>query len=114
LTDFFSRMKLAAAIYASPCFDQMRHPRRFLVIPALMAMNLLSGSATPLESMPVWLQQAVQISPAMQFVSFSQAVLYRGADISIVWPQIAAMAGISSAFFFVSLKRFRKAIVALQ
>lgn len=86
-------MKLAAAIYASPCFDQMRHPRRFLVIPALMVMNLLSGSATPLESMPVWLQQAVQISPAMQFVSFSQAVLYRGADISIVWPQIAAMGG---------------------
>jgi hypothetical protein len=32
------------------------------------------------------------ISPTPHFVAFSQAVLYRGADLPIVWPLLAAMA----------------------
>lgn len=85
-----------------------------LVMPVLMVMNLLSGSTTPMESMPLWLQNVMQISPAVQFVAFAQAILYRGADVSIVWPQMAAMAAIGAVFFLVSLLRFRKAIVATQ
>jgi len=74
----------------------------------------LSGSTTPMESMPLWLQNVMQISPAVQFVAFAQAILYRGADFSIVWPQMAAMAAIGAVIFVVSLSRFRKAIVATQ
>jgi len=85
-----------------------------LVMPVLMVMNLLSGSTTPMESMPLWLQNVMQISPAVQFVAFAQAILYRGADFSIVWPQMAAMAAIGAVIFVVSLSRFRKAIVATQ
>lgn len=85
-----------------------------LVMPVLMIMNLLSGSTTPLESMPGWLQNVMQLSPAAQFVSFSQAILYRGAGISIVWPQMAAMTGISAIVFVVALMRFRKAIIAAR
>lgn len=85
-----------------------------LVMPVLVIMNLLSGSTTPMESMPVWLQNVMQVSPATHFVSFSQAVLYRGATLAIVWPQLVAMAAISAVFFLVSLVRFRKAIVAIQ
>ncbi len=85
-----------------------------LVMPVLVIMNLLSGSTTPMESMPVWLQNVMQVSPATHFVSFSQAVLYRGATLAIVWLQLVAMAAISAVFFLVSLVRFRKAIVAIQ
>ncbi|RTL87266.1 MAG: ABC transporter permease [Hyphomicrobiales bacterium] len=84
-----------------------------LVIPVLMVMNLLSGSTTPMESMPAWLQGVMQVSPAVQFVSFSQAILYRGADFSIVWPQMAVMTAISAIFVAASLMRFRKAIVSV-
>ena len=49
-----------------------------LVIPVLVILQMLSGSATPMETMPVWLQNAMQIFPTPHFVSFSQAVLYRG------------------------------------
>ena len=39
--------------------------------------------------MPVWLQYLMQvISPTPHFVIFAQDVLYRGADFSIVWPEI--------------------------
>lgn len=85
-----------------------------LSLPVLVIMNLLSGSTTPMESMPVWLQNVMQVSPATHFVSFSQAVLYRGATLAIVWLQLVAMAAISAVFFLVSLVRFRKAIVAIQ
>ncbi|WP_421860076.1 ABC transporter permease [Parvibaculum sp.] len=82
-----------------------------LVMPVLILMQLLSGSSTPIESMPVWLQHTMQVSPSTHFVAFSQAILYRGAGPSIVWPQLAVLAGIGAAFFFIALARFRRAIL---
>jgi ABC-2 type transport system permease protein len=82
-----------------------------LAAPVLLIMQLLSGGATPMESMPVWLQYVMQIiSPTPHFVAFSQAVLYRGADLAIVWTLLAAMAAIGSVYFAFSLKRFRRVI----
>ena len=85
-----------------------------LVIPILVTMNLLSGSRTPLESMPEWLQRVMQVSPSTHFIRFAQAVLYRAADISIVWPQLLAMAVIGTLFFAVALLRFRKSVMTAQ
>ena len=82
-----------------------------LSIPVLLVMMLLSGSTTPLESMPVWLKYVMLvISPTPHFVIFAQDVLYRGADFSIVWPEIVATAAIGSVFFGVALYRFRSVI----
>ena len=82
-----------------------------LAAPILLIMQLLSGGATPMESMPVWLQYVMQIiSPTPHFVAFSQAVLYRGADLTIVWPLLAAMVVIGSAYFAFALLRFRRVI----
>jgi ABC-2 type transport system permease protein len=82
-----------------------------LAIPVLVVMQLLSGGATPMESMPVWLQHVMRIvSPTPHFVAFSQAVLYRGADFSIVWPWLVAMAAIGGVYFFFALYRFRRVI----
>lgn len=82
-----------------------------LSIPVLLVMMLLSGSTTPLESMPVWLQYFMKvISPTPHFVIFAQDVLYRGADLSIVWPEILAMAVIGSVYFGLALYRFRRVI----
>ena len=82
-----------------------------LSIPVLLVMMLLSGSTTPLESMPVWLKYVMLIiSPTPHFVIFAQDVLYRGADASIVWPEIVATAAIGSVFFGIALYRFRRVI----
>ena len=83
-----------------------------LIIPVLVVLNLLSGSTTPMESIPEWLQYAMQVMPTPHFVSFAQAVLYRGAGLDIVWPQLAALAGITTVFFGVSLMRFRTTIAS--
>ena len=64
-----------------------------------------------MESMPVWLQYVMQIiSPTPHFVAFSQAVLYRGADLSIVWPRISATAIIGAVYFAFRVHRFRSVI----
>jgi len=82
-----------------------------LTIPVLLVMMLLSGSTTPMESMPVWLKYIMQvISPTPHFVVFAQDVLYRGADFPIVWSEILATAAIGSVYFGFALYRFRRVI----
>lgn len=74
-----------------------------------MPMNMLSGSNTPLESMPAALQAVMQISPSTHFVSFAQSILFRGAGIDVVWPDFLEVAVVGGLFFGLSLLRFRKA-----
>lgn len=85
-----------------------------LALPILIMMNLLSGSTTPMESMPVWLQGLMQLSPSTHFVAASQAILYRGAGVSVIWPSLLAMAGIGGLFFVVAASRFRKTLSAMR
>ncbi len=70
-------------------------------------MMMLSGSNTPLESMPPWLATIMQASPSTHFVSFAQAILYRGAGFSVVWREFLAVALIGGLFFGLALYRFR-------
>ena len=70
-------------------------------------MNMLSGSNTPLESMPPWLATAMQASPSTHFVSFAQSILYRGAGLDVAWPEFLAVAGIGGLFFGLAIMRFR-------
>ena len=72
-----------------------------------MPMNMLSGSNTPLESMPPWLATVMQASPSTHFVSFAQSILYRGAGIDVVWPQFLFVALIGGIFFVLAILRFR-------
>ncbi len=82
-----------------------------LAMPVLMVTQLLSGSSTPMESMPVWLQYFIQtISPTPHFVAFSQAVLFRGADITLVWRPMAAMIAIGVVYYAIASVRFRRVI----
>jgi ABC-2 type transport system permease protein len=82
-----------------------------LAAPILLIDQLLSGGVTPMESEPVWLQHLMRtISATPHFVDLSKAILYRGADFSIVWSQLAAMAAIGGVYFAFSLKRFRSVI----
>ena len=72
-----------------------------------MPMNMLSGSNTPLESMPAWLAAVMQASPSTHFVAFAQSILYRGAGIDVVWPQFLFVALIGGLFFSLAILRFR-------
>ena len=75
-----------------------------------LPMNMLSGGNTPLESMPPWLATVMEASPSTHFVSFAQAILYRGAGISVVWPEFVMVALVGGLFLAIALMRFRKVV----
>ncbi|ACK51860.1 ABC-2 type transporter [Methylocella silvestris BL2] len=77
-----------------------------------MPMNILSGSSTPLESMPPILSSIMMLSPSTHFVSFAQSILFRGAGFAVVWPQFLFVAGVGGLFLLLALLRFRA--VAIQ
>lgn len=72
-------------------------------------MMILSGSYTPPESMPQFLRIILQASPPTHFVSFAQAILFRGAGLSVVWPQFLVIGLIGGVFLGLALLRFRRA-----
>ena len=73
-----------------------------------LPMNMLSGSNTPLESMPRWLATLMQASPSTHFVSFAQAILYRGAGFAVVWREFLLTGVIGGLVLLLALVRFRK------
>jgi ABC-2 type transport system permease protein len=76
-----------------------------LLMLVLMPLQMLSGATTPRESMPEIIQNIMLAAP--NSVILAQAVLFRGAGLAVVWPQLAALLVIGAILFFVSLRRFR-------
>jgi ABC-2 type transport system permease protein len=85
-----------------------------LSMSVFMVLELLSGGATPLESMPEVLQKIMQLSPTTHFVVFAPAILFRGADLPIIWPEFAWVGGIGAVLFVAALMRFRKTLIEAQ
>ena len=84
-----------------------------LMMLVLLPMQMLSGGSTPRESMPQIAQNIMEFAPTTHFVAASQAILYRGAGLSVVWPQIVALCLIGAAFFLGALAYFRKSITRM-
>jgi len=81
-----------------------------LAVLILLPLQLLSGSFTPRESMPLLVREAMLGSPTTHFVSLGQAILFRGAGIETVWPAFASLLAIGCVFFVIALLRFRKTL----
>jgi len=78
-----------------------------LLLLVLLPLEILSGGMTPRESMPEAVQYAMLAAPNTHFIALAQAVLFRGAGLSVVWPQFVALALIGSMMFTFALRRFR-------
>ena len=81
-----------------------------LIMLILLPLQMLSGAMTPQESMPTLLQNIMLIAPTTHFVSLAQAILYRGADLAIIWKQLLALLAIGTLFFTIAMGRFSKSI----
>ncbi|WP_028357095.1 ABC transporter permease [Brackiella oedipodis] len=79
-----------------------------LCIPLYVVMRLLSGSESPLESMPHVIQVMTQFSPLTQFVLAAQGIILRYAGFDVIWVHLLYMTLMAIAFFTLALIRFRK------
>ena len=92
------------------CMSQNMPQLGLLIILVLMPLEMLSGSSTPQESMPVWVQRVMQFAPTTHFVDITQGILFRGAGLEAMWKPFLKLGLIGAALFALSLSRFRKSV----
>ncbi|MBO4304506.1 MAG: ABC transporter permease [Lentisphaeria bacterium] len=92
------------------CIAQNMPQLGMLLILILLPLQMLSGTVTPMESMPQWVQTIMQAAPTTHFVDFSQSILYRGAGLEVVWLPFLKLVIIGAILFAVSLARFRRSV----
>lgn len=81
-----------------------------LMLLVLIPLQMLSGGMTPRESMPEIIQNIMLIAPTTHFIELSKAILFKDADISIVWQQFSMLFMIGIVFFYFAHQRFRSTI----
>lgn len=84
-----------------------------LLLLVLLPLQMLSGGSTPREGMPEIVQWTMLAAPNTHFVMLSQGILYRGAGLEVVWPQLINLGVIGAALFTFSLTRFRKTLASM-
>ncbi len=78
-----------------------------LCLPVYLVMYMLSGTMSPLENMPQLAQYLTQFSPTTILGSYAKDVLFRGANLSMVWDDLAKMAALGALFLGVALMQFK-------
>ena len=81
-----------------------------LLILVLLPLQLLSGGVTPRESMPELIQYIMLLAPNTHFVMASQGILYRGAGLDVIYPQLLSLMVIGGVFYAIALRRFKSTI----
>ncbi|MBU2963120.1 ABC transporter permease [Citreicella sp. C3M06] len=83
-----------------------------LVLLVVLPMMLLSGGISPIESQPDLLRPFTSLLPSRHYMSFAQAVVFRGAGLEIVWPDFLRIVGLGVVFLLGSLAAFRRSLSA--
>ena len=60
---------------------------------------MLSGNLTPFDSMPEMIQKIMYLMPTSYFVQISQAILFRGAGLDVVWDDMLHIFIIGLVYF---------------
>lgn len=74
----------------------------------LAPMILLSGSWTPPEAMPAWLEAATLASPMRHYIEATFGILLKGAGVEVLWDTFLWMAAIGGSLFTFGIWRFRR------
>lgn len=77
----------------------------FFVNPPLAT---LSGSMTPVEAMPQWLQPVTVFNPIRHFGIITRGTLVKGAGLDDLWPHFLALFAFTLVLVSLSVWRFRK------
>ncbi|QGA48506.1 ABC transporter permease [Pseudomonas brassicacearum] len=85
-----------------------------LMIMTVMPMMMLSGGMSPIESQPQWVQYVTWFFPSRHYVAFTQAIVFRGANLDIVWKEFLTVMVMGVTFLTMSLMLFRRSVATLH
>jgi len=77
----------------------------FLIV---LTMNILSGVIFPIANMPQAIQSLTYLMPLRYFAIIVRGILLRGIGISILWPQVLALALLGTLTLLFSIRRLRE------
>ena len=83
-----------------------------LILLIVMPMMLLSGGISPIESQPEALRPITALLPSRHYMSFAQAVVFRGAGLDTVWPDLLRITVLVLAFLLGNLAAFCRPLSA--
>jgi ABC-2 type transport system permease protein len=78
----------------------------FYIMPAIT----FSGFGFPISTMPKWMQYITYALPLRYFLVVLRGTYLKGVGMDILWPEMAAMAGIGFALLTMAILRFHKAL----
>ncbi|MGO9775137.1 MAG: ABC transporter permease [Terracidiphilus sp.] len=78
----------------------------FFIMPAIT----FSGFGFPISTMPHWMQLFSYVIPLRYFLIVIRGAYLKGVGMDILWPQMAAMAGLGIALLTAAILRFHKAL----
>jgi ABC-2 type transport system permease protein len=78
----------------------------FFIMPAIT----FSGFGFPISTMPRWMQLCSYAIPLRYFLVVIRGTYLKGVGMDILWPQMAAMAGLGVALLTAAILRFHKAL----
>lgn len=81
-----------------------------IFILTILPLMMLSGTVTPYESMPESIQFLMHLLPISHFVDISQAVLFKGAGITVVYKSMLSMFIIGVVFFIFTFILFKRSL----
>jgi ABC-2 type transport system permease protein len=78
----------------------------FFIMPAIT----FSGFGFPIATMPHWMQLCSYVIPLRYFLIVLRGVYLKGVGMDVLWPQMAAMAGLGFGLLTLAILRFHKAL----
>ncbi|CDH33528.1 ABC transporter permease [Xenorhabdus bovienii] len=76
----------------------------------MMPAILLSGYISPVENMPVWLQDITWINPIRHFTDITKQIYLKGADFSVIWHSLWPLLVITVTTGGIAYRLFRSKI----
>jgi ABC-2 type transport system permease protein len=91
-------------------FSKSQHQAFLLVMLVGMADFMFTGYAAPVEGMPVIVQFFANFIPANHWLSILRGILIKGANMTVLWPHILALALLGIAISAISWRFIRRAL----
>lgn len=95
--DFITLLDTTAGVYRRVCF----------MMPAI----LLSGYVSPVENMPVWLQNLTWINPIRHFTDITKQIYLKDASLDIVWNSLWPLLVITATTGSAAYAMFRRKVM---
>jgi ABC-2 type transport system permease protein len=90
--------------------SRTQHQAFLLVLVVGMVDFMFTGYAAPVESMPLFLQYIAKVIPAHHWLNILRGILLKGTGISVLWPNVLALAILGLVIGTFSLRYVRRAL----